>query len=168
MGGIITFYTLASLITLCSILVITLRHPVSAAVFLIIDLFLLAGLYASLGADFVAAIQVIVYAGAILVLFMFVIMLLNLDPSQMLGKKMGIAPYALFLLMVASLLHFFYRISAEKDLSLPELSAKADNTYEVALLLFKNYLWPFEILSMLILLAMMASIMIAKKNRARN
>ena len=66
------FHILAALITIVSVFVVASRHPVKSAVFLVVDLFLLAGLYATLDSHFVAAIQVLVYAGAILVLFLFV------------------------------------------------------------------------------------------------
>src|SRR4051812_17487825 len=75
----LAFHALAGLITLCSLMVICSRNPVTSAVFLVLDLLCMAGLYAQMDAHFVAAIQVLVYAGAIVVLFVFVIMLLNLS-----------------------------------------------------------------------------------------
>src|SRR5262245_46242831 len=81
MSQLVLFYAFAALITFCSFMVIMSRNPVTSAVYLVGDLFLLAGLYAMMEAHFVAAIQVLVYAGAIVVLFMFVIMLLNQGPE---------------------------------------------------------------------------------------
>ena len=76
------FYPLAVLILIASIMVVSARSAIVSALFLVLDLFLLACVYASLNAHFVAAIQLLVYAGAILVLFLFVIMLLNVDPDH--------------------------------------------------------------------------------------
>lgn len=87
------FHIFAGLITLCSLMVVISPHPVKSAVFLVVDLFLLAGLYASMDSHFVAAIQVLVYAGAIVVLFLFVIMLLNLQADQLRGVRFS-APEA--------------------------------------------------------------------------
>ncbi len=163
------FYTLAALVILCSLMVITLRNAVTSAVFLIADLFLLAALYAQMGADFIAGIQVLVYAGAIVVLFLFVIMLLNYTPGhreeQGEGGHLERAFGAGLLALVAGL-SVVLACSSKFSLVLPHafpFADSGDNTYQLGVALFEKYLWPFELSSLLILLAIVASIFIAKK-----
>lgn len=169
MGQLFLFYALASVIALCSVLVVTLKNPVTSAVSLVMTLFFLAGIYAMQGAEFIAAIQVIVYTGAILVLFMFVIMLLNLDPHE-LGEKTS-KSLSEWLVLFGIILGFL--IFAVKSLFNHELTQLSklplvpdqDNTMEMGMLLFTKYLWPFELASVLILLAVVASVVIAKKKK---
>lgn len=156
------FYSLATLIILSSIMVISARSAVISALFLVLDLFLLACLYASLNAHFVAVIQLLVYAGAILVLFLFVIMLLNVDPKS--GQRQitfgGVTLCAVAVLVFLAIsYHLLPTMTTELDTS----KLGTDNTYRVAILLFTKYLWPFELASILILLAMVASVIIARK-----
>ncbi len=165
MNEMILFGALASLITLCSILVVSLPNPVSAAIFLVIDLFLLAGVYAFQGADFAAAIQIIIYTGAILVLFLFVIMILNLDPKRIfLDQPWRIREQLILFAIVAS---FTFLALKLKNVGAAGKSTfqVADNTQDLALLLFKTYVWPFEIVSMLILLSIIGAISIARKHK---
>ena len=158
----LVFYTLATLITFSSIMVVASRAPVISALFLVLDLFLLACVYATLNAHFVAAIQILVYTGAILVLFLFVIMLLNVEKKR---TKPRIKPLdGMFITVVlVAFLYTLYRISSHY---LPPLTAEptnGSNTEAVGTLLFVEYLWAFELASFLILLAMVASIVITKK-----
>lgn len=169
MNEMIVFGGLAGLITLCSILVVSVSNPVSAAVFLVLDLFLLAGVYAFQGADFVAAIQIIIYTGAILVLFLFVIMILNLDPKRLLAEQRW--RFGEKFVLTAIVASFTFIIA--KMIDVPGMSEKlsshviADNTQDAALLLFRSYVWPFELVSMLILVAIIGAISIARKNKEK-
>ena len=113
------FHVLAALITVVSLCVVTARHPVKSAVFLVVDLFLLAGVYASLDSHFVAAIQILVYAGAILVLFLFVIMLLNLQPESLKGLRFSAIEGVT---LVISLVGFFHA-----HLEIPKITKKSLN-----------------------------------------
>ena len=87
------FYPFAALIAFCSVMVVTVRNPVTAAIYLVLDLFLMAGIYAILEAHFVAAIQVLVYAGAITVLFLFVIMLIDLRDEELKRPRLSALEY---------------------------------------------------------------------------
>ena len=162
----LVFYPLAALILIASIMVVAARSAIISALFLVLTLFLLACMYATLNAHFVAAIQLLVYAGAILVLFLFVIMLLNINPS---ATKRRIHTPEIFALLIALGIFSFIAlqvlpeglfhttpVDAPDDLS-------SSNTTAVGMLLFTAYLWPFELASFLILLAMVASVVIAKK-----
>ena len=169
MNEMIVFGSLAGLITLCSILVVSLTNPVSAAVFLVIDLFLLGGVYALQGADFVAAIQIIIYTGAILVLFLFVIMILNLDPKRLLlAQKWRFGEKFILLAVIASFTFVILKIfDFQKSNTTLASYSIGDNTQELALVLFRNYVWPFEMVSMLILVAIIGAISIARKNKEK-
>lgn len=170
MSQYLLFYLFAGLITMCSFMVVLSRNPVTSAVFLIGDLFLLAGLYAMLEAHFVAAIQVLVYAGAVVVLFMFVIMLLNLGPETRASYKMNAAEVLVLLLTVVGFVTIAGLTASGTSLTLSgeqtvDAIAKAGgNTYAVGMYLFTKYLWPFELASILILLAIVACVVIAKKD----
>ncbi|MDE3269600.1 MAG: NADH-quinone oxidoreductase subunit J [Pseudomonadota bacterium] len=161
----LVFYTLAALITFSSIMVVAARTPVISALFLVLDLFLLACVYASLNANFVAVIQVLVYAGAILVLFLFVIMMLNVPRVRSKPRIKALDGLLITMVMVA-FLYMLYRVIAQYLSPLPVESAGGSNTEAVGKLLFVEHLWAFELASFLILLAMVASIVITKKRAA--
>lgn len=167
MGEQIIFWSLAFLITLCSTVVVTSKNPVSAAAFLIMNLFLLAGMYAFQGADFVAAIQIIVYSGAIVVLFLFVIMILNLEPEKLKPWNLDPLESITLLLVVAGFSFLSYKIFNLRVEGQESLYSQQDNTFEVASLLFSKFVWPFEIVSILILLAIVGSKLIAKKPKTQ-
>jgi NADH-quinone oxidoreductase subunit J len=166
------FHLFAALITLCSLMVVLSKHPVKSAVFLVVDLFLLAGLYATLESHFVAAIQVLVYAGAIVVLFVFVIMLLNLQPEQLKGLRFSAVEAGT---LVISLVGFLITVAAtfkgdqtglgDGSLDPVAIEAAGGNTFVVAMKLLTNFIWPFELASVLILMAIVAAIVIAKKDK---
>ncbi len=167
---ILTFHALAGLITLCSVMVVASRNPVTSAVFLVVDLFCIAGLYAQLDAHFIAAIQVLIYAGAILVLFVFVIMLLNLEVTRASWKvsapEMGVLFVTLIGFVAIAVMMALGEPGGQAGNMTPEaIQAAGGNTYVLGMLLFTKYLWPFELASILILLAIVASIVIAKKDK---
>jgi NADH-quinone oxidoreductase subunit J len=170
----LVFLAFASLIALCSVMVILSRNAVVSAIYLVGDLFSLAGLYASMDAHFVAAIQVLVYAGAIVVLFMFVIMLLNLGPDQrqhlqVSAPEVGVLALTIVaFLIVGGLLLFGQPTGVTGPLTAEAIDNAGGNTYTVGMVLFTKYLWPFELASMLILLAIIAAIVIAKKEHSKD
>jgi NADH-quinone oxidoreductase subunit J len=166
------FYVFAFLMAVCSVMVVAGRNPVTSAIFLVGDLFLMAGMYAMMDAHFVAAIQVLVYAGAIVVLFVFVIMLLNLAPDDRTRVFKFSAPEAGVLLItviafvvIGVLLAIEQPTAVVGDMSTEAIAAAGGNTYATGMVLFTRYLWPFELSSILILLATIASIVIAKKDK---
>ena len=162
------FYPLAVLILIASIMVVSARSAIVSALFLVLDLFLLACVYASLNAHFVAAIQLLVYAGAILVLFLFVIMLLNVNPDKSKRRLPMLEVFALLLALAVFGgigLHLLPEHLDSIAQVTPSGTEETSNTTAVGMLLFTSYLWPFELASFLILLAMVASVVIAKKPR---
>ena len=168
------FYAFAGLVALCSVMVVTSRNPVISAIFLVGDLFLLAGLYASMEAHFVAAIQILVYAGAIVVLFMFVIMLLNLDPDQrsqvqIAAPEVGVLALTVIAFMVVGgMLVLGQPTGVSGEMTAEAIKSAGGNTFTVGMVLYTKYLWPFELASMLIMLAIIAAIVIAKKDRPKD
>ena len=168
MFEMVFFILLAVVTTIAAILVIVQRNPVASAIYLIITFFCLAGIYLLLNAQFIAIIQVLVYAGAIMVLFLFVIMLLNLEKEKKiitrhrLQKVVGVF---LGVILLAQIGMIFNSVLLEggKGNFPPEKVAAIGNTEVVARLLFTDFLLPFEITSVLLLVAIIGAIVLAKK-----
>jgi NADH-quinone oxidoreductase subunit J len=146
------------------VLVITRKNPVHSAIALIFTLLSLAGLYLMLYAPFVAGVQIILYAGGIMVLFLFVIMLVNVERVQresqfnkqwLIGLAATTALGVLFVLVYAKGRSVF----PERPVQLPEQL----NTQQVAVWLYGNYMLPFEIASLLLLVAIIGAVVMAKK-----
>jgi NADH-quinone oxidoreductase subunit J len=172
MSQLLIFYAFAGLITFCSFMVIASRNPVTSAIYLIGDLFLLAGMYAMMEAHFVAAIQVLVYAGAVVVLFMFVIMLLNQGPETRALLRFSAGEAFVLLMTVVAFLTIAVMIGLDEptvvagDQTVEAIAKAGGNTYAIGMHLFTKFLWPFELASILILLAIVACVVIAKKDKA--
>lgn len=162
------FVILAVVSVVTAILVILQRNPVTSAIYLIMTFFALAGIYLLLNAQFIAVIQVLVYAGAIMVLFLFVIMLLNLEKEKKviarhrLQKFMGVV-LGVVLLGQIGLVFQSVLLGGSKGSFPPEKVAAVGNTEVLAKLLFTDFLLPFEITSVLLLVAMIGAIVLAKK-----
>ena len=161
---VILFLIFALIAVVCAINVVVQTHPISSAVSLIGVMGSLAILYLLLGAEFIAAAQVIVYAGAIMVLFVFVIMLLNAGAEEKKGRSfivqlLGVPLLVSFLGLLAWYVQRLYPSSATvKFGEFQEGSALA-----VGRALFTTYLLPFEITSVLILIAIVGAIVLARK-----
>ncbi len=139
------------------------RNPIYCALFLILTLFAVAGLYVLLNAPFIAAVHIIVYAGAIMVLFLFVIMLLDLK-SETSRQRPGGLPRILSIIMSGVLLAelvLFLR-SGTANLPLVEGDLIIGSTKEIGNLLFTEYLFPFEITSVLLLSSIIGSVILAR------
>jgi NADH-quinone oxidoreductase subunit J len=168
MGQAIAFYVLAAFILGFAVLVVSTSDTVHSVLFLVIDFLFVAALYVLLAAPFLAVIQVLVYAGGIVVLYLFVVMLVNLkrppeahqDPHR--RTKIGFGLAAAVLIELAAIAGYGYAYpapAAAATLSMPV----AGNTERVGWLLYTSYLIPFEIASMLLLVAMIGAIILAKR-----
>jgi NADH-quinone oxidoreductase subunit J len=163
------FYLFGGLALISAVLVIFQRKPVHNAMALIFTLFCMAGLYLLLGAEFVAMIQVLVYAGAIMVLFLFVIMLLNLDQEEAIERAGSRFRRWLggFLAVVAFLLlapvWAVQVLPVVKGTFPPEKVQELGNTAWIARLLFTDYLFPFEVASVMLLAAIVGAVFFAMK-----
>lgn len=166
------FAYLASVITVTAVLVVALRNPIYSALSLLIMFFHMAGLYVTLEAEFLAAVQIVVYAGAILVLYLFVVMLLNVKredqyhPQVVLGILSGLS------MLIESLLLGYYKSmaperagpgGAERLTTAAGAVQPAGNTESIGEVLYVTYLFPFEIASLILLVAMIGAVILAKR-----
>ena len=164
---ILIFSILAVVAVACSILVISQRNPVASALFLIATMVCLAILFVLLNAAFLAMIQIIVYAGAIMVLFLFVIMLLNLRRDEFGPEKRRaqrfFAILFVFLLLIGMATVIEVGVFGFKSAQdVPETTVPA-GVEPLAQLLFTKYLLPFELASILLLVAIVGAIVMAKR-----
>lgn len=162
-ASLIIFFVLAALAVLGAVSLILQRHPIHSALSLIVVMVALAGLYLLMGAEFVAAVQIIVYGGAIMVLFVFVIMLLNAGEEERTNFS-KLATYAGIPLAVATA----GLIAAAIARSSGGLSGAGPNgtltsTRTLSMLLFKDFVYPFELTSFLILVAILGAIVLAQR-----
>lgn len=158
------FYFLSGLAILSGVLVITRKNPVHSALALILTLLSIAGLYLMLYAPFVAGVQIILYVGGIMVLFLFVIMLVNIERSQ---KEKQFNQQWLPGILAAcglGLLFVLIYVKGQALFSQPVLTMpETENTQRVGVMLYSNYMFPFEIASLLLLVAIIGAVVMAKK-----
>ena len=145
------------------------RHPINSALSLVVVMMALAVLYWSLGAEFLAAAQVIVYSGAVMVLFVFVIMLLNAGEEQeTMGSRaayiVGI-PGAAAIFCVLSFVFLTERSALGTSNVGGDLQHGVDNIAEISSMLFTKLLLPFEVTSILILVAILGAVVLARKEQ---
>jgi len=163
---LLVFFTLFALIAVVSgFVVVTRQNPISSAVALVVCFFFLAGMYALLDAHFVAVIQVLVYAGAIMVLFIFVIMLLNLRGDEA-PPWSDLAPRAIAGLAAAGLtgLGLVVAVEAVKNAEIGEAQPEFGTIEQVGNALFGGtYLLPFEYASALLTVAMVGAVVLGKR-----
>ncbi len=148
----------------CALLTITCKNPVSSVIFLVLAFFSMAGLFVLLNAFFLAAVQVLVYAGAIMVLFLFVIMLLNL-PAEEKRHRGWFGGAASIFVMVALMLELSFVAHHEKLASSPASPGIDGTTEDVGMVLFSRYMLPFEVASLLLLAAMIGVIILSRKEK---
>ena len=161
------FFVLAGLAVFGAVSLILQSHPIHSALSLILVMLCLAGLYLLMGAEFVAAVQIIVYGGAVMVLFVFVIMLLNAGEEERTNfsklASFAIVPLALALaLAVAGLIA---AAIAHSTSQMPAASGELTSTRELSKLLFSTFVYPFELTSFLILVAILGAIVLAQRER---
>ena len=159
------FFVFSAIAVICAISVVLQRHPISSALSLVGVMGSLAVLYLQLGGEFIAMAQIIVYAGAVMVLFIFVIMLLNAGAEQRTGKASWTAPILgvpAMLIFVAFAAWFFQRgFSNAGTVKFGDFTG--GSAMEIGKALFTTYLLPFEVTSVLILIAIVGAIVLARK-----
>jgi NADH-quinone oxidoreductase subunit J len=158
------FLVLAAVTVAGALSLILQRHPIHSALSLIVVMVALAALYLLQGAEFVAAVQIIVYAGAIMVLFIFVIMLLNAGEEERtnvskLARFVGVPLGIVFLAEVA---FWIGRATSRLGSAPPE----AVSTRDLSTLLFREYVFPFELTSFLILIALLGALVLARREES--
>ena len=160
------FYIFAGLTLLCGALVVAnplTRNPVTSAMFLFLTIISMAGLFVLLRAFFLAAVQVLVYAGAVMVLFVFVIMLLDLKEEERRKMKVAaasmgtVAAVIIAAIMIRTIRHS--RVGFSVEHTLPDGS-----TVALGKSLFAHFALPFELVSLLLLVAMIGTVLLSKKD----
>ncbi len=161
------FYFLSAMALISGVLVITRRNAVHSALALIVTLLSLAGIYLMLYAPFVAGVQIILYAGGIMVLFLFVIMLVNLERAE--KEKQFNKQWLIAIVSAGALGLLFVKVFVESKaiaglVQKPAAElAETSNTQQVGIALYGNYMLAFEIASLLLLVAIVGAVVMAKK-----
>ena len=159
------FFVLAALAVLGAVNLILQKHPIHSALSLIVVMVALAGLYLLMGADFVAAVQIIVYGGAIMVLFVLVIMLLNagIEEHTSISKLAGVPG----LLLVTALAGFIAATIARSTdvVQAAQQTGEMSSTKGISNMLFRDFVYPFELTSFLILIAIMGAVVLAQREK---
>jgi NADH-quinone oxidoreductase subunit J len=153
---------------LFSILVVTRKNPVHSVLWMLLLFFHIASLYLLLNAEFLAALQVIVYAGGILVLFLFVVLLMNLKEEVTLGKFIGAGPTGFTFavgLLVAVIMSLRSFVAAPPGPYSIDLIKQATHTKVFGIVLYTEFLYPFEVASLILLVAIVGAIVLAKRRR---
>jgi NADH-quinone oxidoreductase subunit J len=159
------FFYFAGVIAVTSLLVVTLRNPVYSALALLIMFFHVAGLYVTLHAEFLAAVQIVVYAGAILVLYLFVVMLLNVKREERYHSQLPVAGLlGVMLCTEVILLAIQSRSGGSASVPSADPVMTSGNTESIGEVLYSTYLFPFEVASLILLVAMIGAIILAKKD----
>ena len=160
------FAYFACAIVILSLLVVTRRNPVHSVLWMLLLFFHIASLYLFLNAEFMAAIQVIVYAGGILVLFLFVVLLMNLRDELKIGKFIGAAPTGFTFaagLLVVVLMSIRSFVAAPPGIYTIEMIKQETHTKILGKLLYTEFLYPFEVASLILLVAIIGAIVLAKR-----
>ncbi|MHB0971293.1 MAG: NADH-quinone oxidoreductase subunit J family protein [Thermoanaerobaculia bacterium] len=173
----VLFFVVGAVAIAASVLVVAMRNPVHSALFLLLTFLAVAVLFISMGAEFVGAVQVLVYAGGIMVLFLFVVMLINVRqlPEERVvsrswkgGLGIGIALLLLFGTIVARGVYHGPIGGPDALRTVPSVEVGvepevAGNTEAVGMMLYREYLVPFEVASLFLLVAMIGAIVIGKR-----
>ena len=165
LGDSIIFFVLAAWVTIFAVVTITRRNPVSAVMSLVATFFGLAAIYASLSAHFLAVIQVLVYAGAIMVLFIFVVMILNREEVAPLALR----PMRLLGVAAAVYLLFVFADVVNIGVTTAAVPAVVPDTYgtvsSIGDILFREFLYPFEAISLLLLVAIVGGVVVSRSHQ---
>ena len=161
------FY-LFSLITIISaVCVVSTKNPVHAVLFLILAFFNIAGLWILLSAEFLALMLIMIYVGAVMVLFLFVIMMINLDSVTLRKAFKANLPFGsiIGIILVIEMSIVLYRYTHFSD-TVPVISTESiSNTKQIGALLFSDYIYPVEIASVILLVALIAAVVLTLRDR---
>ncbi|HYC41672.1 MAG TPA: NADH-quinone oxidoreductase subunit J [Noviherbaspirillum sp.] len=161
------FYAFSVILVFAATRVITDRNPVHAALFLVLSFFSGAGVWLLLKAEFLAIVLVLVYVGAVMVLFLFVVMMLDINMDKLREGFWGYFPLAatvglvIVLEMAAVLLHGFWALESQ----VPAASANIGNTKELGKLIYTEYIYAFEIAAVILLVAIVAAVALTLRRR---
>jgi NADH-quinone oxidoreductase subunit J len=166
------FYLFAALSVAAGVMVIVAKNPVHAVLFLILAFFNAAGLFVLLGAEFLAMILVIVYVGAVAVLFLFVVMMLDVDFAELRAGFIKNAPIGLIVggIVLAELIALFlgrgFGVGVERHpAAAADLGREASNTQQLGLILYTKYVYFFEVAGLVLLVAMVGAIVLTLQHK---
>ena len=164
----VLFYIFAAVAVASAALVVIFRNPVYSALSLVTTFFCIAGLFILLDAYFLSAVMVIVYAGAIMILFLFVIMLLNLGRKEMMDGAVGRFRWLFVLILAAGLLSQVGLLAWRSGPANPANPAlQTRNTEYIGELLFTEYLFPFEVASVILTVALVGVVVLVKQEKSQ-
>lgn len=166
----LAFYLFAGILLASGLMVITARNPVHSVLFLILAFFNSAGLFVLLGAEFIAMLMIIVYVGAVAVLFLFVVMMLDINFADLRKGAMQYVPFGLAIGGVL-LAEFVFMYSAwtfapesVANAAAP-INAGATNTHALGQILYTDYVYPFQIAGLILFVAMVGAIVLTHRTR---
>ncbi len=164
MAEMVFFFIFAIIAVVSAVGVVTLRNPVHSVLSLMVCFLQMAALFVLLRSPFLAAIQIFVYVGAVLVLFLFVIMMLDIRQASMKRFVSGGQSWiiALLVILIAEMIYILSR-SSFADMAVSTSSSIDGSVEEMGMALFTTYLLPFEIISMILLVALLGAIVLGKK-----
>ena len=163
----ILFYLFAATAVVLALGVITARNPIYSAISLVGCLFAVAGIFALQSAQLMAVLQILVYAGAIMVLILFVIMLLNLSPGELGNAKINAGKITGFYLLSTLAALLIVRLSARVVAYEPSVGDAYGSIQAVGMVLFTDYLLPFEMVSILLLAAIIGAVILTRKEKGQ-
>jgi NADH-quinone oxidoreductase subunit J len=160
--GLVVFYFFSALAVAGAVMMVTRKNPVHSAVYLVVTFVAISAIYVQLGAEFLFAVQVLVYAGGIMVLFLFVIMLVNLEETRRYSG--GRLHLGLSAVLAVAIFVMMARVFAKEAPAAPSRVAPLaeGNLQMVGSLLYQNYMIPFEVVSLLLLVAMIGAIVLGR------
>jgi NADH-quinone oxidoreductase subunit J len=161
---LVVFYILAGLSVLGALLMVTRKSPLAGALALVVSMAALAGLFAMLHAEFVFILQILLYAGAIMVLIIFTIMLLNLSPKELKERPLGRVKGVIILAATVAGFLGFVRVLLLLPEGVPFVAPTFGNIEQVGALMLTSYMFPFEVISVLLLVAIVGVVILAKKS----
>jgi NADH-quinone oxidoreductase subunit J len=167
----LAFYFFAGILVIGSLMVITARNPVHSVLFLILAFFNAAGLFVMLGAEFIAMILVIVYVGAVAVLFLFVVMMLDIDFSNLRKGAMQYVPIGLIvgciLIFELITLYMYWKFAdgAAQNVALPIANSELSNAHQLGMVLYTDYVLAFQLSGLILFVAMIGAIVLTSRQR---
>jgi NADH-quinone oxidoreductase subunit J len=166
----LAFYLFAALAVFAGVRVITARNPVHAALFLVLSFFSTAGIWLLLEAEFLAMTLILVYVGAVMVLFLFVVMMLDIDLVQLREGFWRWFPFGLLVgaIMVGEMIWVLGSRQTEETTGAVHHAADYSNVKDIGRLIYTDYVYPFELAAVLLLIAMVAAIALTLRRRKDN
>lgn len=165
----LTFYLFSGILVLSAIMVISARNPVHSVLFLILAFFNAAGLFVLLGAEFIAMILVIVYVGAVAVLFLFVVMMLDISFADLRKGAMQFAPIGLLigiaLLAELVIAYSAWSVGAAPQEPVTSAAVQVENTKALGAVLYTRYIYAFQVSGLILLVAMIGAIVLTHRSR---